>query len=95
MTRPPVSDWWHGDPDALEVGKAALRKVGSIKGGRTGIRQAVEHRQKVWGVTPTGTLSAEQWDRLLDEAETDQGEADQPDDDGEEVDEDGGTPDEG
>lgn len=65
---PTVEAWWAGDPAAREAGEAALRKLGRLSKRQPDVRRAVELVQKKWGVTPTKTLTGEQWARLLDEA---------------------------
>jgi hypothetical protein len=80
VTTPDVVAWWKGDPEAIEVGTRALKRVRALRDKKT-IRQAVELVQKRAGAVPTGTLSRDQWVQLLDEASLlpDDGEPDEGD----------------
>lgn len=68
--QPDVYAWYRGEPDALELGTAALEELGAFHTGSTDIRQAVATQQKRWGTEPTGTLSPAEWDRLLEVPQT-------------------------
>lgn len=79
MTIPPVANWWNGDPDAVDVGVKALRRLRAFRPGSDDVRAAVRLLQKRWKEIPTGCLSAAQWDRLVGGGEThDAAESDAP-----------------
>lgn len=66
VSHPPVIDWWHGTPEAVELGTRALTRLGVLRDGKT-IRAAVATLQKKWQHAPTGSLNRAQWARLLEE----------------------------
>ena len=62
-----IHDWWCGDPVAVEVGIAALRRLRAFRPGSDDIRDAVRRQQKRWGHVPSGTLTRAEWARLVGE----------------------------
>ena len=68
MTAPSVRDWWVGSDDARAVGVDALTRLGWLTPDQPDIRKAVTRWQKKHHHTPTSTLTAAQWEQLLEEA---------------------------
>lgn len=69
-------DWQRGDAETIaEVVRwlrsaRAFRRAPADPPGPQELRAAVALQQKRWGDSPTGHLTAEQWDRLKTEHDT-------------------------